>query len=336
VSELTPERAEELVRTMAGRRVVVVGDIMVDHFIWGDVIRISPEAPVPVVKVTRESFHPGGCGNVAANLAVLGAIPLVVAPVSRDAAAATLREEMDRRGIAPAYLVEARGRVTTKKTRIVAHQQQVVRFDREADAELSPEEEAGLIAAAREQMEGADGLVISDYDKGAITPRLLEELLPEARRRDLVVTVDPKRKPFSVYRPATLVTPNLSEAENAVGFSLRDEGGLLRGGRSLRDQLGSDGLLLTRGERGMSLFESGDRVTHIPATAREVFDVTGAGDTVVATAVLTLAAGGTLREAAELANRAAGIAIGKLGTGTVAPRELMEYIEGAGSSGPQS
>ena len=321
---LAAERAAALVAGMAGRRVVVVGDVMLDHFLWGEVNRISPEAPVPVVRVRRESFHPGGCGNVAANLRALGGIPLVFAPVGPDRTAETLRTELTRLGIDAGHLVEIAGRVTTKKTRIVAHQQQVVRFDREEELDLAGADEAAFIAAVRGGLDGADALVISDYDKGGITAGLLEAILPEARGRRIIVAIDPKRRHFARYQGPTLITPNLAEAAHAVGFPIRTDEDVLRAGHSIRESLAADGVLLTRGEHGMSLFERDGLITHIAATAREVFDVTGAGDTVIATAVLALTAGASLREAAFLANRAAGIAIGKIGTATVRPDELGE------------
>jgi D-glycero-beta-D-manno-heptose-7-phosphate kinase len=313
---------DDLMEAMAGRRIVVVGDLMLDHFLWGDVTRISPEAPVPVVRVRRESYHPGGCGNVAANLAALGASPVVVAPVGQDRASESLREELAGRGIDASRLLETPGRRTTKKTRIVAHHQQVVRFDREDDDHLTGELSEKLAEEAVAALRGADAVVISDYDKGAITPPLLETVLAAARSAGLVSAVDPKLRHFASYRPATLLTPNLLEAAHGAGIRIRTDDDVLQAGHTIREQLGADGILLTRGGQGMSLFEANGGVTHIPATAREVFDVTGAGDTVIATAVLVLAAGGTLLEAAMLANRAAGIAIGKLGTATVEPAEL--------------
>ena len=306
---------------MVGRRVLIVGDIMLDHFIWGDVDRISPEAPVPVVRVRRESFHPGGCGNVAANLRALGAIPIIVAPIGEDHAAASLRDVLSGLDIDASGLVPVAGRATTKKTRIVAHHQQVVRFDREEESELGAPA-AALRDAAVGHLAGVDALIVSDYDKGAVTPDLLETLLPAARDAGTPVGVDPKLRNFSRYRTANLVTPNLKEAAHGAGFPICTDEDLLRAGARIQEMLEADGILVTRGDQGMSLFEAGGAVTHIPAAAREVFDVTGAGDTVIAAAVLALAAGATLREAAILANRAAGVAIGKLGTATVSPEEL--------------
>ncbi len=322
MTKLSPDRTATLVQAMKGRRIVVVGDIMLDHFLWGDVHRISPEAPVPIVHVQRESYHPGGCGNVAANLAALGAKPLVVAPVGLDRAGKSLQDELERLGIDPSHLLESSSRVTTKKTRIVAHHQQVVRFDRERQQNLDGEMEARLIEQATELLRNADAIVFSDYDKGALTQRVVETLLLLARKSERVAAVDPKPRLFPFYRGATLVTPNLTEASRAVDSPIRTDDDVLRAGRQIREMLGADGVLITRGEQGMSLFEAEERVTHIPATAHEVFDVTGAGDTVIATAVLGLAAGGTLLESAMLANSAAGIAIGKLGTATVSREEL--------------
>ncbi len=322
MSELPDPRADALVRSLAGRRILVVGDIMLDHFLWGDVDRISPEAPVPVVRVKRESFHPGGCGNVAANLVALGGIPVLVAPVGDDRAGEQLREQLQHLGIDASHLLQQSSRMTTKKTRIVAHHQQVVRFDHEEEQNLTAEGEEQLIGQASTLLGEVDAMVISDYDKGAITPRVLETLLPAARQANVIATVDPKLRHFTLYRSATLITPNLTEASHGVGFAIRSDDDVLRAGEEIRKLLGADGVLLTRGEQGMSLFEGEAKVTHIPAPPQEVFDVTGAGDTVIATATLALAAGGSLLEAAMLANRAAGIAIGKLGTATVTPQEL--------------
>jgi len=326
LTELPDPRASALVQSLAGRRILVVGDIMLDHFLWGDVDRISPEAPVPVVRVRRESFHPGGCGNVAANLAALGGVPVLVAPVGDDRAGEELREQLQVLGINPSHLLQLPSRMTTKKTRIVAHHQQVVRFDREEEQNLTAEGEEQLLAKALALLGEVDALVISDYDKGAITPRVLETLLPAARQAGVLAAVDPKLRHFTLYRPARLITPNLNEASHAVDFAVRNDDDVLRAGEEIRKLLGVDGVLLTRGEQGMSLFEGEGNVTHIPAPAQEVFDVTGAGDTVIATATLTLAAGGSLLEAAMLANRAAGIAIGKLGTATVTPQELASEV----------
>jgi D-beta-D-heptose 7-phosphate kinase/D-beta-D-heptose 1-phosphate adenosyltransferase len=314
-----------MVEGMADRRVVVVGDLMLDHFIWGDVERISPEAPVPVVRVRRESFHPGGCGNVAANLRSLGARPVVVAPIGADRSAGLLRKVMVDLGIDAGSLTEIPGRTTTKKTRIVAHHQQVVRFDREDETALPGGADA-LRDAALAALEEADALIISDYDKGAITPELLEALLPAARERGIPSAVDPKPTNFPHYRSATLITPNQKEAAQGAGFPIRTDEDLLRAGKKIREMLGADGILVTQGEAGMCLFEEGDRVTRIPATAREVFDVTGAGDTVVATCALALAARGSYEEAAVLGNLAAGDVVGEVGTAAIEVDRLKRAI----------
>jgi D-beta-D-heptose 7-phosphate kinase/D-beta-D-heptose 1-phosphate adenosyltransferase len=327
VPVLAPDRARAVIRGMAGRRILVVGDLMLDHFIWGDVERISPEAPVPVVRVTRESFHPGGCGNVAANVRALGGRPAIVAPVGEDRAGASVREALAAQGIDASGLVPIPGRVTTKKTRIVAHHQQVVRFDREEESDLG---DAGAVFLARAiaALAGADALIVSDYDKGAIGPGLLAGLLPAARRAGLPAGVDPKLRNFSRYRPVTLVTPNLKEAAHGAGFPIRTDDDLLRAGAKIREVLEADGVLVTRGDKGMSLFEAGGAVTHIPAAAREVFDVTGAGDTVVSVVALALAAGADMVTACHLANHAAGLVIREVGTATTTPERLLADLEG--------
>lgn len=297
---------------------------MVDQFIWGSVSRISPEAPVPVVRLDRETFCLGGAGNVVRNIAALGgrAIPVGARGDDRDGEAF---ERLCREsGIATEGLVVAPGRPTTVKTRVVAHNQQVVRVDREAEGPL----EAGPARALRERalscLDRATTLIVSDYDKGAIVPDLLASLLPEAARRRLPIVIDPKIRLFRHYRPATVVTPNAREAMEASGEPARTDEEFERAARGLLALLGCPHLLITRGERGMLLVEAGGPAIGIAATAREVFDVTGAGDTVVATLALALACGATMTEAAVLANRAAGVVVGKIGTASLTAAELLK------------
>jgi D-beta-D-heptose 7-phosphate kinase/D-beta-D-heptose 1-phosphate adenosyltransferase len=319
------ERARALVASLAGPRVLVVGDVMLDEFLWGRVSRISPEAPVPVVRVENDSYHVGGAGNVAANVRSLGGRAVLAGVVGVDAAAERVRSAVAEAGIEP-RLVAERGRPTTVKTRIVAHHQQVVRADREEAADVGPATAAALRAALREELPGCAAVVLSDYEKGVVTAAMLGWLLPLARRHRVPVLVDPKLRHFARYRGVTLVTPNQLEAEQATGLRLDDDRAAEQAATAILRRLRCRAVLVTRGERGMTLLETGSEPLHVPAAAREVFDVTGAGDTVIATVALAVAAGATLAEAALAANAAAGVVVGKLGTAQVSPGELVEAL----------
>ncbi len=296
---------------------------MMDRFIWGSVSRISPEAPVPVVLVERESISLGGAGNVARNILTLGGTAVPVGLRGDDDEGDRLERLCRETGLTTEGLVEAAGRPTTIKTRVVAHHQQVVRFDREEDEAPDPEVARRLCERARAALEGADALVVSDYDKGGIFPRLLEQVLPEAARRGVPIVIDPKVRLFGHYSPATVVTPNTREAAAASGVRVRTEDDLVVAGRKLLERLDCPNLLVTRGELGMLLISASGGRTVIPAFAREVYDVSGAGDTVVATLALALASGAAVEEAAMLANGAAGIVVGRLGTAAVTRDELV-------------
>jgi D-beta-D-heptose 7-phosphate kinase/D-beta-D-heptose 1-phosphate adenosyltransferase len=314
---------------------------MLDEFVWGKVSRISPEAPVPVVQVTGQSFHLGGAGNVAANVRTLGGTAALVGLVGGDAAGARVREALGTRGVAARLVDAGTSRRTTLKTRIVAHGQQVVRADQEDVGELPSGLERALVAAVRRELPGAAALVVSDYEKGVVTAGLLRRVLPLARQRRVPVLVDPKPRHFRLYRGATVVTPNQLEAEQVTGLRLTGPAELAAAGRRILKALGCRAVLVTRGEHGMSLYERGEPARHVPAAAREVFDVTGAGDSVIATLALALAAGASLGEAAVLANAAASVVVGKLGTAQATPPELLEALRagptrGRRAAGPAS
>ena len=331
MKQITPERAAELVGRGRGRTVVVYGDVMLDEFVWGDVTRISPEAPVPVVDIRRESIRLGGAANVLANLVALGGRGRLVGVAGADDAGRRLLDKIDETcdERADSRLVTDDSRPTTIKTRIIAHNQLVVRADRESRAPVAGEVEARVIAALGDALEGADAFVVSDYDKGAVTPRVLEEILPRAVAAKIPVLVDPKLRNFDSYRPATLVTPNHHEALRLTNSEDDTDAGVERAGRALRTRLACDAVLITRGERGMMLLEADGPPVSVATTAREVYDVTGAGDTVIATLALMLAAGASLTEAAALANHAAGIVVGKLGTATATADELVNSLKGS-------
>jgi D-glycero-beta-D-manno-heptose-7-phosphate kinase len=322
---LGPSRARSLLRAMQGAPVLVVGDVMLDEFIWGRVVRISPEAPVPVVEVQDQSFHLGGAGNVAANVRCLGGRAMLAGVVGGDAAGERVRQQLAAAGV-EASLAGGGARPTTVKTRIVAHQQQIVRADREQTDDISDELQEELWERVRELLPRCRALVVSDYQKGVVGPRLMRRLLPAARRRRVPVLVDPKVRHFALYRGVSVITPNQLEAEQASGVRVTGSGDLLRAGARILASLRCEAALITRGEHGMSLFRRGARPLHIPTAAREVFDVTGAGDTVIATLGLALAAGAGLPQAAALANLAAGVVVGKLGTATATPEELLSAL----------
>jgi len=309
-----------------GKRALLIGDTMVDHYIWGDVNRISPEAPVPVVDVLSESVLLGGAGNVAHNICALGGTALLCGVVGEDQAGEWLKRELQSKGILIEGVISEKGRPTTQKTRIVARQQHVVRYDHEKAADVTPKTERYLLDYLMDQMKQADCMVISDYAKGVITKGLLSKALPIAYKKDMPVIVDPKIKHFSLYKKITIITPNHREASQGSGIDIVDDVTLGQAGRAILKQIQGRAVLITRGEQGMSLFEQDGSVTHIPTVAKEVFDVTGAGDTVVATLSLALAAGATFVESALLANAAAGVVVGMVGTAVIDQAGLREVL----------
>ena len=310
------------------RRVLVVGDIMFDEYIRGTVSRISPEAPVPIVEVEEEYFRLGGAANVVANIRALGGRGELVGVVGGDAIAERLIAQLDQIGVKSDGILVDRTRLTTVKTRVVADGQHVIRFDRESTEELSQELIQRLQAVIHDRLPEVDALIISDYGKGVITARLLQDIFSRARSLGTITVVDPKVNHWALYREATVLTPNQWEAAAAWGDRIKTEANLLAAGQHLLDTLRVQAALITRGPKGMSLFEADGRITHIPAVAREVYDVTGAGDTVVGTVALALASGATMVEAARVANHAAGVVVGKVGTATVSLDELRQSLTG--------
>ncbi|MBL8205557.1 MAG: D-glycero-beta-D-manno-heptose-7-phosphate kinase [Blastocatellia bacterium] len=321
---MNPQRAQDIIQNFAGRRLIVLGDLMLDEFIWGEVRRISPEAPVPVVEVKRESWHAGGAGNVVSNLLALGAQVIPIGIVGDDWAGQRLRAQLAQAGADTNFLITDLTRPTTVKTRIVAHHQQMIRADRESRLPIPEVIEDQLISMFVEALKTANGVIVSDYDKGVLTPRVLQKVLAAAA--DKIVCLDPKIKNFSCYRPVTVITPNQLEAERATGIDITDEASLLAAAHQIRRLLDCPYVLITRGEHGMALI-SQETIFYIPTMAREVYDVTGAGDTVIATLALALTAGAEITEAAVIANHAAGIVVGKLGTATVLQADLMRAIQ---------
>lgn len=317
-----PEPELSLIRRFAGGAVLVVGDLMLDHFVIGRVDRISPEAPVPVVRFEHEEFRLGGAANVAHNVAALGGRVELVGVIGDDAEGARLRRDLEAVSIGHRGIVITADRCTTRKLRVVtSRNQQVARIDYESDLEVSGELEATLIARIGELTAAADAILVSDYLKGLVSRRVAAAAIAAGREAGIPVLVDPKVPHVDYYRGATLITPNHHEAEAVTHMRIRTAEDAGDAARRFRDRSGCDSVLITRGEQGMWLHtRDGDEA--LEAEAREVADVTGAGDTVIGTMALGLAAGGTLRQAARLANRAAGIVVGKFGPATITVAEL--------------
>jgi D-glycero-beta-D-manno-heptose-7-phosphate kinase len=318
---LDRSRAETLIEAFTGKRVLVLGDIMVDQFVWGKVRRISPEAPVPVVDIVNETFVLGGAGNVAANIRALGGIPVPFGVIGIDAAAERVLELMREGGIEGSALLRE-NRPTTIKTRIIAQNQQIVRADKESRTPLSDSSKQLLSASFLKSLSSAGAIVISDYNKGVITNDLLQQILPEVRRAGVPVFLDPKAHHAACHRSVTLLKPNHQEAEFLAEMSIDTDEQLEQAGQRLLQKFDCDYVLITRGEQGMSLFGR-SQSHHLPSSDRKVFDKTGAGDTVIATLALAHAAGGTIEESAILANHGAGLVVGKVGTATVSRAELL-------------
>ena len=324
--------------------VLCMGDVMLDRFVHGDIDRISPEAPVPVLRLRSTREMPGGAGNVAANVASLGGRAVLIGLVGQDEAGARLRQLLTRQDRVRDALVASARRPTICKTRFIAGRQQVVRTDDESDAPLLEEEEAGLLAAFAAGLPGCQAVVLSDYGKSALSPGLVARAVADAARAGVAVFVDPKTDDFSRYRGATCITPNLREFAAAIGrpdaAGLDDEAAIARAARPVLEAAEAGAILVTRSERGMTLVERTGEIASVPARAREVFDVSGAGDTVIAALALAHASGRTLAQSMHIANAAAGVVVSKLGTATADLAEVLHELaaqsEGASAAGLQS
>lgn len=320
------EKFKKIISNFSRARVLIIGDLILDEFLWGDVSRISPEAPVPVVWVRRESFMPGGAANVANNIHALGAKVYLAGVVGMDERGKILTEELEKKGMNVGGIIIDGERPTTLKTRVIAHHQQVVRIDKEKKDDLA----TGLIdqvySYVKEIINDIDAIIIEDYGKGVVTPRLLQEVLRLAKRHKKIVTVDPKEEHFHYYKGVTAITPNHHEAAEAVGIKLKDGDSIVQIGKAFLNKLKCEAVLVTLGENGMQLFEKKGRITHIPTITQDVFDVSGAGDTVIGAFTLSLATGATMIDAAHISNFAAGIVVGKVGIAVVTQEELLVKI----------
>ncbi len=324
VPSLTHERIHRLLERFKGKRVAVVGDLMVDRYYWGAVHRISPEAPVPVVEVESESVRLGGAANVASNIQSLGGDAVMIGMIGRDEPGGEFTRLLAERGFDTGSVLVDSARPTTIKTRVIAHGQHVVRIDNESKRDASKEMQEKIVGTVRDRIGGLDGIILEDYNKGVITAEVIREVIAIARSHRKPVTVDPKFNNFFEYKQVTLFKPNRREAEEVLGWRLKTFDDVVRAGKRLLELLEAQNILLTRGEEGMSLFESNGSVLHLPTAAVNVQDVSGAGDTVIATLTLSLAAGADIRESCVLANCAGGVVVGSVGIVPVQPAELTE------------
>jgi len=318
---------------MGKARILILGDIMLDEYLYGNVSRISPEAPVPVVEIFDEQLRLGGAANVANNIAALGNTPYLIGTVGVDDASIKLSQLLKDKGIAREHLIDDSNRRTTIKTRIIASSQQVVRADREDAVGNTEEIEKRIINRIESLIDQVDGVVISDYGKGVITAPMLEKVIPIFLKKGIFIGVDPKESNFFNYKKVSVVTPNHHEAGFVAGKRIRTDKDLNDVGEYLLKKLQAESILITRGEKGMALFSANGDIDFIPTVARKVYDVTGAGDTVIASFVSAVAAGATLKEATVVSNCAAGVVVGEIGTATVSLPVLKTELERNFSNG---
>jgi D-beta-D-heptose 7-phosphate kinase/D-beta-D-heptose 1-phosphate adenosyltransferase len=319
-----------IVNSFKDRKILIIGDLVLDRYIFGKVNRISPEAPVPIVEVVNESFRLGGSANVANNIISLGGNASIVGIVGKGSVGRILKDLLTERNINIEGVIEDK-RPTTVKTRVIAQNQQVVRFDMEDRRRLEGKSLTHLMNFIKKAIPMHDAVIISDYKKGVVTSSLVKAVVRYAKPHNTFIAVDPKVGHFHFYKNVSLITPNLMEASQGSGVEIKDEKSMLKAGKTLMNKLSCKSLLITRGEEGMSLFKRDERAkeietTHIPTAAKKVFDVTGAGDTVIAAFTLAHVAGASLKEAAVIANHAAGIVVGEVGTATATPEKLLNSL----------
>tara|TARA_Y100000310_G_scaffold342995_1_gene448657 strand:- start:21640 stop:22623 length:984 start_codon:yes stop_codon:yes gene_type:complete len=318
----------KFVEEFKNKNILILGDVMLDKYIWGDVSRISPEAPVQIVNVSRESYAPGGAANVANNIAALSAKSFMVGVVGNDTTKDKLIQELKKRNIDVTGLIADENKRTIRKVRVFGRNQQLLRFDYEKKGYVESETENRIFDFISKKIDKIDAIIISDYAKGTITKNLMGRLIQLCKEKNKIIVVDPKPKHKDFYKNATLITPNHKEAHEMTGLAEEEPSDADIGnmGKKLLEELNST-VLITKGEKGMSLFEKDGKITSIPTFAKEVFDIVGAGDTSAATLTLALASGASFEEAAIIANHAAGITVGKIGTSTVSIEELRKSIE---------
>ncbi len=325
---MPPAKAlRQYVQRFPNASVLVVGDVILDHYVMGRVSRISPEAPVPVVHVESESLRLGGAANVYHNIIALGGKAHLCGVIGADESGRLLTKELGGTRGGLGGLVVDRDRPTTKKSRVIAHNQQIVRYDIEGRSELKASLRHKILQYMESKLRALSCVVVSDYAKGVVSASLMSEITRLAALRKVPVIVDPKVEHFNFYKGVTVITPNHLEATQASGVHGDDNRTINEAGAIIRQRLGCQSVLITRGEKGMSLYEGDDSSWHLPTKARQVYDVTGAGDTVIGTLALALSAGASIKNGAILANYAAGIVVGMVGTATVTPKQLSEALE---------
>ncbi|MCU7494682.1 MAG: D-glycero-beta-D-manno-heptose-7-phosphate kinase [Ignavibacteria bacterium] len=325
--KFTKEELEELKRNFEGKKIAVIGDMMLDCYFWGDVKRISPEAPVPVIEIDNEFYRFGGAANVALNIQKLGGIPLPVGIIGYDNHGSIFGSLIEEAGIESSGIIIDDTRPTTAKTRVIAQNQHIVRIDHECKSYINKETEARILDFVKNNIKDIDGIILQDYNKGVLTPMLIEEVINLCNLNNVIVNVDPKFNNFFSYKNVTVFKPNRKETEDAFGIRIRTEEDIVKAGRMLLERLNSKYVLLTLGEQGIAIFENGVKEVRIPTKARKVADVSGAGDTVVSTLTLALSAGAGICEASYLANYAGGLVCGEVGIVPIEASKLFSEVE---------
>lgn len=323
---LSKERLDQLRDSFTGKKIAVTGDMMLDCYLWGDVKRISPEAPVPVVEVDNEFYRFGGAANVALNILKLGGLPVPVGVIGQDTYGTTFTALVKENKILSDGIFIDDSRPTTAKTRVIAHNQHIVRIDKECKDYISASMEKKILDFITDHMDSLDGIVLQDYNKGILTPQLINDIIKEANRKGVLITVDPKFNNFFEYKDVTVFKPNRKEAEDVLGMKIRSEEDISKAGNTLLQKLNASYVLLTLGEHGISVFEKDKPVRRMPTKARKVADVSGAGDTVISTLTIALAAGADIIEASYLSNFAGGIVCGEVGIVPIERDKLFTTI----------
>ena len=323
----TKERLQNLYNNFEGKRIAVVGDMMLDCYFWGEVKRISPEAPVPVVEIDDEFFRLGGAANVALNILKLGCTPLLFGVIGNDNDGMVFNKILTDNGINTKSIIADKSRPTTAKTRVIAAKQHIVRIDKESKQDIDAKTEEDILSQLESESSNLDAIILQDYNKGVLTPSLIENIIALANKKDIIITVDPKFNNFYNYKNVTVFKPNRKETEDALGVRLINDNNISKAGNKLIDKLNAKYVLLTLGENGVALFQKdNDKEKKIPTKARKVADVSGAGDTVISTLTTALAAGADIYEASYLANFAGGLVCGEVGIIPIEKDTLFEVV----------